>query len=147
MSGNIIEAVIGGVVLVIASFFVFFAYTTSGEKIDNGYTLTARFDDVSGITPGSDIKMNGIKIGIVKSLVIDKDYLASSQMLIKREIKIPSDSTFAITTDGIIGSKFIAVDPGTSEAYFKDMDEVGNTRSSINLEGLLNKFLFSTKKD
>lgn len=140
MKGNILEAVIGAVVLVVASFFMYFAYISSGEKIKEGYIIIARFDDVSGLATGADIKLNGIKIGIVKSLEIDEGYQARAELLIKDDIKVPNDSSISITTDGIMGNKFVAVSAGFSSDMFKPGDEVEYTRSSVNLEKLIDKF-------
>ena len=143
MKGNVLESVIGAVVLVIAVFFVYFAYNSSGEKIKEGYVLTARFDDVSGLTNGSDVKLNGIKVGIVKSLKLDDNYQAKVELLIHNKIKIPSDSSVSVTTDGIMGNKFVAITAGFSEKELKQNEEIEITRSSVNLEKLIDKFAVS----
>ncbi len=140
MKGNVLESVIGAAVLVIAVFFVYFAYTSSGEKIKEGYIVTARFDDVSGLTNGSDVKLNGIKVGIVKSLKLNDDYQAKVELLIHNKIKIPSDSSVSVTTDGIMGNKFVAITAGFSENKLKPNEEIEITRSSVNLEKLIDKF-------
>ena len=147
MKGNILEAVIGAVVLIIASFFMFFAYTTSGTKINEGYIITARFDDVGSLAVGSDVKISGIKIGIVKSLEIDKNYQAKASLLIKTDIKIPKDSTASVTTDGIMGNKFVAIITGFDNNVLSDKDEIELTKSSVNLESLIDKFVIGEKKD
>ncbi len=140
MKGNILEAVIGAVVLIVASFFIYFAYVSSGEKMKGGYTLIARFDDVSGLSAGSDVKLNGIKVGIIKNLSLDKNYQAKVELLLKDEVKIPSDSSVSVTTDGLMGNKFIAVSAGFSKEKLKAGDEIELTRSSVNLEKLIDKF-------
>ncbi len=140
MKGNVLESVIGAVVLVIAAFFVYFAYTSSGEKIKGGYVLTARFDDVSGLTNGSDVKLNGIKVGIVKSLKLDDNYQAKVELLIRDDIKIPSDSSVSVTTDGLMGNKFVAISTGFSSEKLKPNEEIEITRSAVNLEKLIDKF-------
>ena len=144
MKGNILEAVIGAVVLVVASFFMYFAYVSSGDKIKEGYVVFARFDDVTGLASGADIKMNGIKIGIVKELKIDENYQAVANFLIKNGVNIPDDSSAAISTDGIIGSKFVSIEPGFSENLLKEGDRISMTRSSVNLERLIDKFVVSS---
>ena len=146
MKGNILEAVIGAVVLAVASIFMYFAYTSSGEKITNGYVLVARFDDVGGLAVGADIKLNGIKVGIVKSLRIDKNYQAKAELLLRNDIKIPKDSSASVSTDGLLGSKFMAINPGFSEEKFKPGDEIELTRSSVNLEKLIDKLVVGDKK-
>lgn len=140
MKGNILEAVIGAVVLIVASFFIYFAYVSSGEKIKGGYIVTARFDDVSGLSSGSDVKLNGIKIGIIKNLSLDKNYQAKVDLLLKDNIEIPSDSSVSVTTDGLMGNKFIAISAGFSKEKLKPGDEIELTRSSVNLETLIDKF-------
>jgi len=143
MKGNILEAVIGAVVLVVAAIFMYFAYISSGEKVKDGYVLTARFDDVGGLAVGADIKLNGVKVGIVKSLKIDDRYQAKAALLIKSDIKIPNDSSADISTDGIIGSKFVAINPGFAKEKFKPNEEIELTRSSVNLEKLIDRFVVS----
>jgi phospholipid/cholesterol/gamma-HCH transport system substrate-binding protein len=143
MRGNILEVVIGALVLVIASFFMYFAYESSGDKIKEGYILYAKFDDVSGLSSGADIKLNGIKIGIVKSLQIDENYQAIAKLLIKNEITIPKNSSASITTDGIIGNKFVSISPGFDDEKLKDGEEILLTRSALHLERLIDKFVLS----
>jgi phospholipid/cholesterol/gamma-HCH transport system substrate-binding protein len=146
MRGNIVEAVIGGVVLVVTSFFIYFAYTSRGERIDHGYALSAWFDDVTGLSVGSDVRMNGIKVGIVQSLEIDENYMVCAEILVKASVKVPKDSCVSIMTNGLIGSKFAAIQPGVSSESLSEGGMIEETRSSVNLEGLLNKFLFGDKK-
>ena len=148
MKGNVLESVIGAVVLVVAVLFVYFAYVSGGEKIKEGYVLTARFDDVSGLARGADIKLNGIKVGIVKSLSLDKDYQAKVELLLRDGVRIPVDSSVAISTDGIMGNKYIAISAGFSEEKLKSNEEIEFTRSAVNLEKLIDKFAVGgDKKD
>ncbi len=140
MKGNVLESIIGAVVLIVAVFFIYFAYVSSGEKIKEGYVITARFDDVSGLAAGSDVKMNGIKVGIVKSLRLDENYQAKIELLIKDSIKIPTDSSLSITTDGLMGNKFVSIAAGFSDEKLKPNEEVELTRSAVNLEKLIDKF-------
>ncbi len=141
MKGNFLEAVIGFAVLVVSAFFIYLAYEASGEKIRDGYVLTARFEDVSGLTSGSDVKINGIKVGIVKKLSLEDDYSAKVELLIQNKYKVPADSSVAISTDGIMGNKFVSISVGYSNDNMKQGDEVEDTKSSLNLEKLVDKFI------
>lgn len=141
MKGSFLEAVIGAVVLVVSGFFIYLAYETSGEKIRDGYQVTARFEDVSGLASGADVKINGIKIGIVKNLSLEADYSAKVNLLIQSKYKIPKDSSVSISTDGIMGNKFVAISVGYSKDYFIQGDEIEDTKSSLNLEKLVDKFI------
>ncbi len=141
MKGNFLEAVIGFAVLVVSAFFIYLAYEASGEKIKDGYILTARFEDVSGLTSGSDVKVNGIKVGIVKNLSLEEDYSVKVELLIQDKCKIPVDSSASISTDGIMGNKFVAISVGYSTKKMKQGDEFEDTKSSLNLEKLVDKFI------
>ena len=71
MRGNVIETVMGAVVLVVAAVFLFFAYSTSQLRAVSGYELTADFERIDGIKEGSDVRVSGIKVGTVVSETLD----------------------------------------------------------------------------
>ena len=71
MRKNLIETVMGGVVLIAATLFIVFAYSKAEVGKVDGYQITAKFDRVDGILAGSDVRMSGIKIGTVTSSSLD----------------------------------------------------------------------------
>ena len=71
MSKNLIETVMGAVVLAVAGFFIFFAYSKAEIGTVEGYEIRAKFDRIDGVRAGSDVRMSGIKIGTVTSSVLD----------------------------------------------------------------------------
>lgn len=141
MKSNFLEAIIGFIVLIVSALFIYFAYVSSGEKIKDGYILYAKFEDVTGLSSGADVKLNGIKVGIVKSLTLDHDYAAKAVLLIQNKYKIPEDSALSISTDGIMGNKFVAISVGFSNNHYTAGSEVEETKSSLNLEKLVDKFV------
>ncbi len=141
MRGNILEAVVGAIVLFVAAFFLYFAYTSNGEKIDDGYELITNFNNVGGLVVGADVKISGVKVGIVKSISVDKDYTARVILLMKPNIKIPVDSVARIATSGLIGNNFIAINVGVDDAVMQGGDKFDITESAINLEDLINKIV------
>jgi phospholipid/cholesterol/gamma-HCH transport system substrate-binding protein len=77
MRRNLIETVLGGVVLLVAALFLVFAYTNASLRTVSGYELTAKFDRVDGLNQGGDVKVSGIKVGTILSQQIDpQTYLA-----------------------------------------------------------------------
>src|SRR5947208_14831225 len=83
MRGNVIETVLGAVVLLVAALFLFFAYQTSQLRTVAGYQLTAEFTRIDGIRQCSDVRISGIKIGSVLADELDpKTFLATFQMII-----------------------------------------------------------------
>jgi phospholipid/cholesterol/gamma-HCH transport system substrate-binding protein len=116
MKTNLVETAVGAVVIVIAAAFFTFAYTTSGiGKGSGGYQLTAEFDNADGIGIGSDVRMSGVKIGTVTSQELDPvTYQAVLRMSIDPTLKLPDDSSAKVTSEGLLGSKFVALEPGGS---------------------------------
>ncbi len=149
MGRNVIETVMGAVVLVIAGGFLYTAYQgRSIGQVTDGVRVTAIFDDVSGIGVGSDVRIGGVKVGVVEEMKLDpKSYRAKLELVLSGTIPVPEDSSASITADGLLGSKFVAMEVGGSDAMLKDGAVIDYTQSSISLERLLGKFIFGGKKD
>ena len=112
---------------------------------ESGYTLTARFDNVGSLKLRSPVAMSGVKIGRVTSIVFDDEMLeAVVTMRIDASYdQIPNDSDASILTQGILGGQYIGLEPGGSEEFFVDDDEIQFTQSALVLEKLISKYLFS----
>ena len=125
MNKKPMETIMGLVVLVVAAFFLFFAYKVSDLQVVKGYEVTARFLKVGGLNVGSDVRINGIKVGTVIAQKLDtQNYDAEVVMSIAPDIKLPKDSTAVIVGDGLIGDKFIKIEPGTSKDLLANGDEI-----------------------
>ena len=148
MKNSLVETIIGASVIAIAVIFFVFAYNTSGAgKGKGGYSLSAEFENVEGINIGSDIRMAGIKIGTVTSSELDpSSFQAKLVMSLDTQIKLPDDSTAKVTSEGLLGGKFIAIEPGGSEDILKDGDQMSYTQGAIDLWGLINQFMFDSGK-
>ncbi len=143
MKRNLIETLMGAIVLAAALFFVVTTYQSSGIKKDYGYKLIANFDKVDGISAGSDVRLSGIKIGTVTAQGLNPDdYRAKITMGIQKDIRIPTDSTAEITSDGLLGGKYISLVPGAEVEMLKDGGLILYTQSSVNLEQLIGKMAF-----
>src|SRR5712691_7158827 len=107
MSRNVIETVMGAVVLVIAALFLFFAYSVSQVRAVRGYELTAQFERVDGVRDGGDVRISGIKVGSILSQTLDpKTYFAVVRMSIDPGIKVPTDTVAQIASSGLLGDKY-----------------------------------------
>ena len=150
MKRNLIETIMGALVLAVAAFFVTTAYQSSGIKKDYGYKVTAEFDKIDGVTTGTDVKIGGIKIGTVLGQELNTDtYRASIQLGIKGNIKLPTDSSAEIASEGLLGGKYVNITPGADDNMLKDGSKIEFTQSSVNLEELIGKYAFGSadKKD
>lgn len=153
MNQNIIETVVGFMVLLIAIGCVILAYQSgSVKRAHDGYQLAATFNNVDGIHIGSRVKIAGINIGEVSEVNIDPStYKAKVAFFIDSNSKLPSDSSVSVVSSGLIGEKYLAVTPGSDAEFLRAGSSIEFTQSSINLEDLLGKFMFgltnSDKKD
>ena len=113
MKQNLMETAVGALVIAIALGFFIFMYSTTGVgKGSGGYHLTAKFKNVEGINIGSDVRMSGIKIGSVTNQALDNNtFDAILTFAIDPTIKLPDDSTAKISSEGLLGGKFIALEP------------------------------------
>lgn len=144
MRRNLIETVMGAVVLAVAGIFLVFAYSKADVGAVDGYRIQAKFDRIDGVLAGTDVRMSGIKVGTVTGAILDpKTYLAVVQMNIRDDIKIPDDTSIAVSSDGLIGDKFLSMSPGGSDDMLPDGGEITTTQGSIDLMGLVGQLIFS----
>lgn len=145
MSRNFVETLLGAVVLVVA--FVFLSYSTKvGEvgKGDNGYSLYANFSEIGGLRIGDDVRISGVKVGSVAALELQPDtFLAQATLHIDPKVKLPEDTASVISSEGLLGGVFLALEPGGADEYLNDGDRISYNQDAQNLEKLLGQFIFS----
>ncbi len=151
MNRNAVETVMGAVVLVVAAFFLFFAYTTSQVRAVSGYQLSARFNRVEGLRDGSDVRISGIRVGSVVSQQLDpKTFVAIVRLSIDPTIQLPVDTVATITSSGLFGDNFVSLEPGNEDDTIKPGGAIEHTQSPMNLQSLIGQYIFSQspqKKD
>ena len=106
------------------------------------YTVSARFDSVSGLKQGARVELAGVEVGKVDRITLDpKSDQALVSLKIKTGIKVSDDVIASVRTSGIIGDKFIMFKPGGSDRYLKNNDTIRETESAIDIEDLVSKFI------
>jgi phospholipid/cholesterol/gamma-HCH transport system substrate-binding protein len=144
MGKNLAETLIGIVVLAGAAIFLSFAYTKGGLKTIDGYEVVGKFDRVDGLAEGSDVRMSGIKIGTVISQKLDpKTYLAVLIMSVKKNVKLPRDSSIKIVSNGLLGDKYLSITPGAEDEMIKPGGELYHTQGSVDFLSLIGRMIFS----
>ena len=145
MSRSLVETLLGAVVLAVAIGFIVFAYTRSGVATVSGYEVSAAFTRVDGISNGSDVRIGGIKVGSVIGRELEPEtYRAVLRMSIDETVALPTDSAAAVVSEGLIGGKFIDLQPGADEELIADGGRIHYTQSSLLLEELIGKFAFGS---
>ncbi|MEM7768063.1 MAG: outer membrane lipid asymmetry maintenance protein MlaD [Pseudomonadota bacterium] len=152
MRESLVETLLGAVVLLVALFFLWFALANGADASSGGgrYDVTARFNNVSGISRGSDVRLAGVKIGVVKSIESDFDrYEAVVTLAIDEAAPLPDDTDARISTDGLLGGAYIALEPGAGMDYVATdgTGEIIYTRGSVDLLTLFASFASGSDDD
>ena len=149
MNRSIIETLLGAAVLLAAGYFLFFAYQHSDVgRSGQGYPLYATFERVNGLTLGSDVRISGIKVGTVTDMTLDtKTFLATLTLNLKNNVAVSDDTVAEITSDGLFGNSYLALNPGGSEEILKAGDSLTYTQAPATFSELITKFMLSSKDD
>jgi phospholipid/cholesterol/gamma-HCH transport system substrate-binding protein len=139
------ETFIGFVVLLIAGWFVVYAMQLTNNSVaEDNYSLEADFQDIDGLTTGSDVKISGIKVGYVNSITLEPDtYFARVHIAVNNGVLVPRDSRVSVVSSGLIGGKYIRITPGSSDDFLKNKEKIKFTQSSLSIEDLINKFVYN----
>lgn len=143
MSRNAVETVLGGVVLTVAGMFLYFAYNTAEIKAVGGYEVEAAFYKIGGLSKGSDVRVSGIKVGSVIENSLDPEtYDARVLMSIATEVKLPTDTVAIITSGGLLGGKYVRLEPGTATSFIEDGGAITKTKDYRSLEDQVGEIIF-----
>ncbi len=143
MSSNLVESLIGALVLLVAGWFLVFAYDRTDMASSGGYNLTARFDRIDGLGVGSDVRLAGIKVGSVVDTRLDNvSFQAIVTLSIASGVQLPTDTAAAITAEGLLGGTYLNLLPGGMEETLADGEQISETQDSIDLLGLIGKFIY-----
>lgn len=110
-----------------------------------GYSLTARFENIGGLKVRSPVTVGGVLVGRVASIDYDSDRYEAVVVLNMDENydRFPDDTSASIYTAGLLGEQYISLEPGGSEDYLENGSEIELTQSALIIEKLISKFLFS----
>lgn len=144
MKRSVIETVLGAVVLFIAGFFLIFSYNTANVKKVSGYEVTADFSGIGGLAIGDDVQISGVKVGSIVKVSLDPDsYLARVSMSIDPSVKLPEDTAAMISSESLLGGRYMSLEPGAAEDTIPPGGRIQYTQAPQNLEQLLGQFIFS----
>ncbi len=111
------------------------------------YALSAKFSSVSGLKEGADVEIAGVLVGKVGKITLDRDNMvAKLTMNIENGIKLDDETIALVKTSGLIGDKYILLQPGGGAKTLKNGDEITQTQSSVDVEDLVGKYAFGDTK-
>ncbi|MBX3429218.1 MAG: MCE family protein [Hyphomonadaceae bacterium] len=135
------ETILGAVVAAVAvGFFVFAAAQAGQNTTGGGYDLRASFQRADGIGVGSDVRISGVKVGVVRSMALDpSNYDAVLTLTVNNGVHILDESTARIATDGLLGGAYVSIEPAGLDPLAAG-SEIPNTQGSVDLLTLFASF-------
>jgi len=147
-----IEILVGFFVAIgfVAMFFLSMEVSNlSSANAEDGYDITANFENIGSLKVRAPVSMAGVTIGRVKGVEFDSlTYEAVVTMSIEPKYnQLPSDTSASILTAGLLGEQYIGLEPGGEEDMLKNGSEVELTQSAVVLEQLIGQFLFNSDSE
>lgn len=106
-----------------------------------GLILSADFDETGGLTPRAPVTIAGVKVGQVRSVRLSSDFRARVTVNLAAGLKLPVDTSASIVTAGLLGDRYVVLQPGGDDQDLKSGDQIRFTQSAIILERLIGKFI------
>lgn len=112
---------------------------------DNTYSISARFESVSGLKTGAYVEMAGVPIGQVASIRLDhKEQVAMVKLKINKDVTLTDDVIASVSTSGLIGDKYVKLTPGGGDENLKPGGIITETESAVDIEALISKYVFGS---
>lgn len=145
-----IEILVGAFVLAAFLSLCVLAFKVSGltntMSGTGGYRLTAKFTEIGGLKNRARVTVAGVPVGRVVSIALDENsYQAIVTMEIEKNVdKLPEDTIASIATSGLIGDKYIMLEPGAEDVFLKNGSMIEMTDPAMVLERLIGQFLYKS---
>lgn len=145
------KTILVGAAVVILFALAFVAFPSGRDAATSGvsgsYTINAIFNRVDGLVEGDEVHMGGVRIGTVTSQSLDDNYRAVIGLTIDySDIKLPLDTSAAIHTDGLFGSKYVTLEPGGDEEYLGEGGVITFTQDALVVSELLDLIIAQGKQ-
>jgi phospholipid/cholesterol/gamma-HCH transport system substrate-binding protein len=147
LSQRTLESVVGLFLIAALGSLIILAFKVSGLTSffkQDGYNVTAEFEDIGALKVRSPVKIGGVTVGEVSQIRLDPEsYKAIVTLRINDNVKdIPADSTASILTSGLLGDNYVALTPMYSQDYLKEGSDIEETHSAMILEKLIGQFIY-----
>lgn len=148
MQRNMLETVMGAIVLLTAVGFMLLAYEAAKIRGADGYELEAEFGATGELSVGDDVRISGIKVGrIIRQELDPITYVARVVISLDDSIRVPADSSARITEASLLGGNYLELIPGADEDMMQPGEVIYDTRDPVSLTDLLGKAVFASGND
>jgi len=140
------DFVVGLFVLVGLAAVAYLSLSIGGVSYNGpkGFLLSCKFDETGGLKSRSPVVISGVKVGEVASIDLSDDYRARVTLTLDPVLKLPIDTTASIVTSGLLGDRYVSLQPGGDPQLLKPGDEIEFVESAVILERMLGKLIHNT---
>jgi phospholipid/cholesterol/gamma-HCH transport system substrate-binding protein len=121
-----IEVKVGVLILVSLGILAAFVLIMGGLSFEKTYTIFVDFDNPGGLQTGAPVRVAGVKVGKVSELAFmggkidpktNRRTLVRAKINVEARVKdsIHDDADFYVTTQGVLGEQYLAIDPGSPQ--------------------------------
>jgi phospholipid/cholesterol/gamma-HCH transport system substrate-binding protein len=145
MSQKMAETSMGAVLLLLGVFALYTVHASSQITTTAGYTVSVRFNKVGGLGEGNAVRIAGLQVGTIVSQKLDPEtYDAVLELTVRSDVKLPKDTEAEVSSDGLLGGKFILLTPGKSKEMIPPGGKIEKAKGVVALEELVGRMIFST---
>lgn len=144
------EFAVGLFILVGILAILYLAIQIGSSRIlgSDSMVVEARFSNIGGLNEGSNIMIAGVKVGVVGNIRLDTESLvAMVELKLKNDLVIYDDAIASIKTNGLIGDKYVALDPGGGGLELEEGEPIVDTESALDIESLISRFAFGSLEE
>ena len=143
MKNNYFETILGVVVLIFAFNFLYdFFKANKSNDYSGSQKFNAKFLKLGGVIVGNDVKLSGVKVGSVSKIFLDENFLAVVEFYINKNIKLPLDTKVKVSSEGMLGNKYLSLIPGKKDQVLSDGGELKNVVDYESIEDQVSKIIF-----
>ncbi|NNE83298.1 MAG: MCE family protein [Alphaproteobacteria bacterium] len=143
MKRSMVETLLGAVVVIVAAGFLIFALQATEVGAVDGLSMKARFLKVGGLEVGSDVRISGVKVGTVTDRILDTNsFEAVVLFTVSAAVQLPTDTQAVVTSEGLLGNKYLRLIPGNAKEFVGDGGEISQTRDFRSLEDTVSEIIF-----
>ena len=130
--------------LVVASFLTAYLYVvTANDRSGDARPFAARFENISGLEVGSDVRVASVVVGKVSDIDVASDGIVTVSFDLNRKVELTDRSTATVRYKNLIGDRFLQLgqgEPGGTALKQGEVIAVERTSAALDLDTLLNGF-------
>lgn len=132
-----IFVIVGTVLFILTMYFI----GSKQHLFSNTFTISAIFENVSGLQRGNNVRFSGIDVGTVQRIEILNDTSIRVDMIIKESVKkfIKKDAIASIGTDGLMGNKLVNISPGSTKSQEVQDNDILPVLNSMDTDDIMRR--------